>query len=297
MKKIVFIYTSVLLSICFVYAQKNTGLSFLKIDVDARAAAMAGAYTAVANDAAASYWNPAGLALAQNTTIIGMYNNWFADIAHSFLAVQLSTGKNATALSFNYQNIPGIEIRDYNTEQPAGVVNAFNLCAAFSYATTADDWNIGGSLKYIFEKYFLVSASGVALDLGVLKENIFESASFGMTIQNMGKMSKLDQKASKLPLIVSTGLSYKIPGFFDDNVTLEPDLQWIENEKIYFKLGLQYFLSEYFVLRSGLRNGNAELLWTGGFSIIYNTFHLDYAYAPLEYDLGTSNRFSIGISF
>ena len=35
---------------------------FLKIGVSARAAGMGSAYTAVANDATAIYWNPAGMA-------------------------------------------------------------------------------------------------------------------------------------------------------------------------------------------------------------------------------------------
>jgi len=71
----------------------------------------------------------------------------------------------------------------------------------------------------------------------------------------------------------------------------------VRDQKIYMKLGVQYYLTEYFVLRSGIRNGNEDLLWAGGFGIHYNAFRLDYAYAPLEFDLGSNNRFSLGINF
>jgi len=282
---------------CMLNAQQNAGLSFLKIDVDARAAALAGAYTALTNDASAAYWNPAGLALAENTTINGMYNDLFAGITHSFLAVQFATGEHAMAFSFNYQNVPGIEIRETATEQPAGNVDAFSLAAAFSYATTYDEWKVGGSLKYLFEKLYLVSAPGWAIDLGVLRKNFYGGVDLGMVVQKLGKMSKLDRKATKLPFMISTGLTYKIPSFFDDNLLASLDLQWIESEKFYTKFGSQYYLSENLVLRGGLKNGNDGLVWTGGFGVNYNSFHLDYAYAPWENELETSNRLSVGVSF
>jgi Type IX secretion system protein PorV len=284
-------------SACLLDAQQNPGLTFLKIDVDARAAAMAGAYTAMSNDASAAYWNPAGLALAQDLTFTGMYNDLFAGITHSFLAVQFLTGSQSMALSFNYQNIPGIPIRDTATDEPAGTVEAFYLATALSYATTYEEWQVGASLKYLFEKLYLVSAPGWAIDLGVFKKNFFAGVDFGFVVQNLGKMSELQKEATKLPLIVNSGLTYKIPSFFDDNLLVSTDLQWVKDEKLYAKFGLQYYLTENFVLRGGLKNGIEELLWSGGFGINYNSLHLDYAYAPFEYDLGTSSRLSLGLSF
>lgn len=292
-----FLLICIIFSSGVLYAQVNSGLAFLKVDVDARAAAMAGAYTAVANDASASYWNPAALALATENTLTGMYNDWFAGISHSFIATQFMTGDNALALSFNYQNISGIEIRDHETENAAGIVDAFSLAAALSYATNYDDWLVGGSLKYLFEKYYLVSAPGWAIDLGLYKKDLYGGIDFGLVVQNLGKMSELDKEATKLPIIVRTGLAYRIPSFFDDNLVVSPDLQWIENEKTYVKIGLQYYVSDHLVLRGGLKNGNENLLVTGGFGIVYDDIHLDYAYAPFEYELGSSNRFSFGLSF
>ena len=44
----------------------TTSANFLKIDVGARAAAMGGAFTALADDGSSLYWNPAGITQAAN---------------------------------------------------------------------------------------------------------------------------------------------------------------------------------------------------------------------------------------
>ena len=58
---------------------------FLKIGVGARATAMGDAFVAVANDASALYWNPAGISQFQTNEIIVSQTNWFVDIQHQFL--------------------------------------------------------------------------------------------------------------------------------------------------------------------------------------------------------------------
>src|SRR5208282_3538836 len=55
-------------------ANGTTGADFLNLAVDARAVGMGGAYSAVAPDATALYWNPAGL------TNIGAYS---ASVMHA----------------------------------------------------------------------------------------------------------------------------------------------------------------------------------------------------------------------
>ena len=67
----------ILLSTTVIYAQTgaDVGMSYLKIGVDARASAMGDAYTSLAEDAAATYWNPAGLANASSNSIILMHNH------------------------------------------------------------------------------------------------------------------------------------------------------------------------------------------------------------------------------
>nr|HPI73656.1 hypothetical protein [bacterium] len=53
--------------------------AFLEIGVGARAMAMGGAYTSIANDATALYWNPAGIAWMNGVQCELAHNEWLID--------------------------------------------------------------------------------------------------------------------------------------------------------------------------------------------------------------------------
>ena len=67
MKKAITIIIYVQLLLTYVFAVDKTGTTaakFLHINVGAKAVGMGGAFTSIANDATAMYWNPAGLSLS-----------------------------------------------------------------------------------------------------------------------------------------------------------------------------------------------------------------------------------------
>ena len=55
---------------------------FLKIGVGGRAASMGEAFVAVANDASALYWNPAGITQLEKNQVIFSRTNWPVDVRH-----------------------------------------------------------------------------------------------------------------------------------------------------------------------------------------------------------------------
>src|SRR5262245_48859985 len=63
----------------------TVGVQFLKIGVGARAAAMGEAFTPVADDATALYWNPAGIARIEGNQVSLNHASWPADIGHEFV--------------------------------------------------------------------------------------------------------------------------------------------------------------------------------------------------------------------
>lgn len=278
----------------------SNGFTLLKIEVDARAAAMGGAYTAIADDASATFWNPAGLAGATAKSFNIMYHAVFADISQEFAAAHLLTGKHNLALSVNLLTFNDIEIRgDIPTEEPSGTTEAMNFVGMISYATYLfEDYAVGVNLKYLFEKYYLERASGWAIDLGVKKKNVIVGVDLGVTIQNLGKMSELKLESTPLPLIISGGLGYTVPvEILGNSPLLAADIQYIKDEDVYYRFGSQLDLFTYFVARIGWIAGNAKNEPTFGFGLNYSNLHLDYSYSPVQYQPYGSQYISIGFLF
>ncbi len=277
----------------------NNGLAFLKIDVDGRAAALGGAYSALSEDATAVFWNPAGLANSKGKSLVLMHNEWLADITQEFAALQFYQGKHNFALALNLINIPGIEIRGNTpTENPDGVVNAINLSATISYATTIfENWQIGGSFKYLHEKYFMAAANGWAVDLG-LQKRFGENIRTGLTIQNLGSMQPLLNISTPLPALARAGIAYSLPfPFLGRRPLITGDLQYVFGEEALGRFGLEFGFQQYLALRVGYVTGSDSQNFTTGLGLEYNGYHLDYTYAPFNYDLGNSHRISLGFAF
>ena len=71
------IFTLILIASAYgVNKTGTTSAKFLSIGVGSNAVGMGGAYTAVADDATAMYWNPAGLSFHDTKEIYFNHANW-----------------------------------------------------------------------------------------------------------------------------------------------------------------------------------------------------------------------------
>ncbi|MBD3225063.1 MAG: PorV/PorQ family protein [Caldithrix sp.] len=281
-------------------SRADTGMDFLKIDVDARAAAMGGAYTALSSGATATFWNPAGLNHTDSRSLHLMHNSWIADIRQEFLAVQFMRGRHNLAFSVNTFIIPGIEIRgEVPTVEPSGTVEALNFAAALSYATIIkEDWQVGINLKYLYEKYYMELAPGWAADLGLKKTDIWRGMDWGLTMQNLGKMAVLKNRQTNLPMLIRTGLAYELPWTVTgQSPIMATDIQYVKDDKVSVRLGGELRLLQYIALRSGLILNDETTYWTGGFGLRFRDYVLHYAYQNFEWDLGSTHRISLGFQF
>ena len=281
-----------------VYADTGAkvGFSYLKIAVDSRAAAMGEAYTSIANDVSATFWNPAGLAAAEKNSLILMHNSWLQGINHEFAAIQFANGEHNLAVSFNLISVTGIELRDETASvDPIGETQALNSYLGIAYATKVlESWLVGVQLKYLYEKYYLNSADGFALDFGIKKENLLPDVGVGLVIQNMGKMSTLKNQSTNLPLLVRAGINYKLPfTIMNDQPLLAADFSHIFSNASTVGLGLETTLVEYVDIRFGYVFGRESQSLTAGFGVCFGIFNISYAFVPYSYDLGNSHRFSL----
>lgn len=289
-----------MLSASLLPAAGSSGFSFLKIGVDSRAAAMGNAASALVTDASASFWNPAGISMADGDNLVLMHNDWIEDISHEFAAVQLLSGEHNLAVSLNMIFIPGVEVRGVvPTEEPIGESDASNLALGFSYAREVmPGLHAGIQLKYLYEKYYLHSADGYAIDLGVVKKDLFAGIDAAVTLQNLGFMHKLVNEATKLPVLLRAGLAAPLqPSVIPGELRLAADFTADFDETTQFGVGVEYQPASYLAVRAGYLAGSDVQDLTAGLGIIFSAMEVAYAWVPFSYDLGSGHRFTFKFGF
>src|SRR3990172_9747244 len=70
----------------------TTAANFLEISVGAPAMGMGGAFVSIANDASSLYWNPAGIAKANNYEALVTHTAWIAETNFDFAGLVLPLG-------------------------------------------------------------------------------------------------------------------------------------------------------------------------------------------------------------
>jgi hypothetical protein len=155
---------------------------FLNIGAGARGLAMGNAQVASAKDGTAGYWNPAGLAGVEHTSLNFMHASYFSNIAkydYGSVAIPISDGKRTLGLSvlrFAVDDIPNTLF----LVEPDGSINYNNIqtfssadyAFLFSFAQKIKDkedykMSFGANAKIIYRKVgHFAKAFGFGLDAG-----------------------------------------------------------------------------------------------------------------------------------
>ncbi len=167
----------------------TTAAPFLTIGVGARANAMGGAFTSVANDVTALYWNPSGLARLRSNQLTLIHCKWIADLSHDFIGAAFNMGNLGTVgVSLNALTMDEIIVR--TPELPDGTgerAGSYDLALGLSFARgLTDRLSLGGTVKYVTSRLWHMSASTVAFDCGVLFSDLFDFFQLGASISNVG---------------------------------------------------------------------------------------------------------------
>lgn len=215
----------------------NTAVPFLLISPGARTSGFGEAGVAVANDASATYWNPAGLGFQKGQEVSLSHSNWlpqfnqsdlFYEYANYKINIPEISGTLGAALTF--LNLGEFEARD-ETNTPLGKFKSFEMAFSVSYGARLDeDLSLGLGLRLIHSSLSQVSvtrelgagnATTVAGDVGVLykpsKFDLFgaelgNSFSLGASITNIGpSISYIDKaQADPLPTIFRMGFAVNL---------------------------------------------------------------------------------------
>ncbi|MCX5801206.1 MAG: PorV/PorQ family protein [Candidatus Eisenbacteria bacterium] len=194
---------------------------FLKVGAGARALGMGGAFVALADDASAIYWNPAGIASVRKTEIEAMHAEQFGSlINYDFVAVAFPISGDAARkasigaaiIRLAVDDIPytkNLEWEDYGIDQTPGTgdygegngtwdpgerivldegkmiwkSNA-DMALLLSYASElTEKISVGGTFKLVRQEIIDNSSLGAGVDIGAIY-TLNKSTSFGLVVSD-----------------------------------------------------------------------------------------------------------------
>lgn len=281
--------------------------SFLKIEVSARPVSMGGAFTGLADDESALYYNPAGVATLEGKHYIFAYQNNVFDIQSGFVGyIHPVDGNDNVFVYLNYLNY-GEFIRTDELGNEEGTFSGSDLLLGLGYAMNLEnDLQVGATAKLIYSNIDGYTAHGVALDLGLRKTLNYGRASIGLMVQNLGfQMSNFvkDAEVDPMPLrlrvggsVLPRGLPMRLAGDVilpsDNDAYFAIGAEFVEVQPLFLRLGWTNFGENY---KTG-SSGDDISGFTAGFGVKYNNMFFSYAIAP-QAELGTSHRITFNGSF
>ena len=272
--------------------------SAFKSGIGARALAMGGAFVAVANDATASLWNPAGLALLDDTRLAGMSTDLYGlGITHQYVGAVTTFANLGIGLGWERQS---------KTSQI--ITGPGDLGATFTWVEQAligtlatnvmDIAMVGANVKYYMADSGLGdSASGFGFDLGLLV-NLGDMFVIGVNAMDLGG-TPIDWDGGATDVVsglYKAGLAMKLA---DERLILAADVDFDGLDIGDTHVGVEFQLIDELALRGGvvLTNNFQDYYFAVGAGINVAGLYVDAAYV-LEETLGNtlvlSAEFSLG---
>lgn len=239
-------------------ADKATNAAqFLEIGAGTRACGMGEAFTSVANDASAVYWNPAGLTGIENGEAVLSQYKWLEDMKYTNICAAESLNNHGVA-GLGIYRLSKNNIQGYSSDgTPTTALRMEDLAVAISYAfafkTSGITTSFGVSPKYVQEIIADVKAKAFGFDAGFiscipLTKNI--PLRIGCAIKNVGTKMRFDKEQDPLPRVVTTGISTDV---LAKTVTISADYTVPRDNDNYFNFGTELRPLKEIALRFGYR--------------------------------------------
>lgn len=318
-------------------AQENrklaqTGMQFLSVNSDARAAGLANSVTTVSMGASSLFFNPAMMSqMEQSIDIAASQNLWIADIKHQTISIAAKPfGDLYGVIGFSFQNVDYGEFKwtQYSSDfagHPDGYIDlpdnvigtpsAWAFGVGYSYAISTQ-FAVGGQVRYVYQSLASsllpldtlgnfekrdYSLSPFAYDFGTYFKTGFRSLTFGMSIRNFSTEIKYEEDAFTLPMVFTLGLSMDMMDFFDHGgivksfvVTTDASHFRDHAEQVY--LGAECSLLDAVLLRVGYITAADEENITYGLGIAQYGMRFDYSITPFGV-FDNVQRFSVRFGF
>ncbi len=289
---------------------------FLKIGVGGRAAALGDAFIAIADDASALYWNPAGLTQFNENQVMFSYNQWVVDIDHNFLgAVYHLDGTNSFGVALTSLTMADMPVTTEFAPFGTGEYFGFkDIAIAVSYSRKmTDQFSFGGTVRYIEETLDKLKMRGIMIDLGTYYWTGLGSTRFAVAVTNfgnnlapdgevvlVGNRKKSEWQAFAPPTMFRIGFAFEPYETEEHKLTTSVQLNHPNDNSENVSSGIEYKWKDTFFVRGGYKFNVEEMNYSfgAGVNVPLNIarFTLDYAYANFS-RLGSAHRFSIILGF
>lgn len=282
----------------------TTGAQFLELGVSARAMGMAEAFTAVANDVSAVYYNPAGLVYLYGPELGTTYIRMPADISHGFIGLGVPLESIGGVLGVSAFGLYSGDMDETTYERvPTGRTFWWgDLAMAVSYGRyLTDRFSIGFTVKYIGEFVHEYSASGWSADVGTVYDTGYRGFKIAMVITNFGPDMNFIKNDFPLPINFKFGGA--INAIQSDNylLTLSAEGAHPSDNLEKYNAGAEFVVNDMFVLRGGGRfNYDVDgFTFGGGVRMPFgqeSELRIDYAFQDFGV-LTEVHRFTMNFAF
>jgi hypothetical protein len=290
----------------------TSGAQFLKLGAGGRAGAMADSFSAIADDAYAAYYNPAGLNQLKTPELGGAHTEYFQGINYEVIDFAYPWGKengySRHALSLGIYQLAVSDIQRFtgDTDQATGTFGASDGDYTLSYSYALDrHLSIGATGKLIAQSLDTYKSTAYAMDAGLLyRLNPTERrpVSVSAVIKNLGsRTGYIYNNTDPLPTELTLGLGaqvipkllkidFEVSDYRDTNpfVSLGGEFTHQINEAVGTNIRFGYSTD-----RSNNPGLNGPTLGAG---LTFKRASFDFAWVPFG-DLGDTFRYSILVKF
>jgi len=331
-----FVLTIILFCANIIPGQSKVGITigqFLKIEPSSRLAGMGNAGAALPGEAAAVFYNPAGLGRMNGAALQFTINKWIADIDYNYLVGVFDLG-DPGVISLSITSLSSGEIDVRTVESPDGTGERYtvsNFAAGIGYGVLLTDRvSVGMQISYLTETIWHSSLSTFTLNFGVQYLISDDGALIGASISNFGANAGYEGRdlfidydfdpdkfgdndglpaefrTEKYPLPTMFRAGFSYPVKFNDSykMIIAADAVHPNDNNESVNLGAELNLMNHFSLRAGYRNlflDNTEGGLTLGAGIgvsIVDSYDIRVDYTWADYGrLIEAHRLTIGLAF
>jgi hypothetical protein len=261
-----------------------SSLQFLKIGSSARAAGMAESFVALADDASALQYNPAGLVQFAGHQVMFTHTNWLVDLKHEFIgAVYRISPADAVGVSFISLHTDDMEV---TTEtQPFGTGRYFSygdVALGLSYARAlTEQFSFGATVRYVEETIDVLKTRAFMIDLGTYYRTGLGSTRFSVVVSNFGgnvspegsvtlprRETVSDFQEFSPPTLFRLGFAFEPLQDEVNRITTSVQLNHPNDNSENLALGAEYAWNELFHIRVGYKLNVDEEGITAGAGVL-----------------------------